>query len=104
ADPTFCESDKSSVPQLRHVLKAKAVLCPGLKITFENEATKEKDEWFFTGDLSAYLQDEVGKEDMLPAEPITAKNENEKINAVDYALVWTPNAERAISESYVNLI
>jgi topoisomerase-4 subunit B len=103
-DPKFFDSDKFSVPQLKHNLKAKAVLCPGLKITFENEATKEKDEWFFTGDLAAYLKDEIGKEDMLPAEPITAKNDNERVNAVDYALVWTPNADRAVGESYVNLI
>jgi DNA gyrase/topoisomerase IV subunit B len=103
-DPKFFDSDKFSVPQLKHVLKAKAVLCPGLKITFENEATKEKDEWFFTGDLAAYLKDEIGKEDLLPVEPITAKNDNERVNAVDYALVWTPNADRAVGESYVNLI
>ena len=103
-DPKFFDSDKFSIPQLKHNLKAKAVLCPGLKITFENEATKEKDEWFFTGDLAGYLKEEIGKEDKLPAEPIYARNENEKVNAVEYALVWTPNAERAIGESYVNLI
>jgi topoisomerase-4 subunit B len=103
-DPKFFDSDKFSVPQLKHNLKAKAVLCPGLKITFENEATKERDEWFFTGDLAGYLNEEIGKEDKLPAEPIYAKNENEKVNAVEYALAWTPNAERAIGESYVNLI
>jgi topoisomerase-4 subunit B len=103
-DPKFFDSDKFSVPQLKHVLKAKAVLCPGLKITWENEATKEKDEWFFTGDLAAYLKEEIGKEDALPAEPIFAKNDNERVNAVEYALAWTPNAERAIGESYVNLI
>ena len=90
--------------QLKHVLKAKAVLCPGLKITFENEATKEKDEWFFTGDLAAYLKEEIGKEDALPAEPIFAKNDQPKVNVVEYAIVWTPNAERAMGESYVNLI
>jgi len=103
-DPKFFDTDKFSVPQLKHVLKAKAVLCPGLKITWENEATKEKDEWFFTGDLAAYLKEEIGKEDALPAEPIFAKNDNERVNAVEYALAWTPNAERAIGESYVNLI
>jgi topoisomerase-4 subunit B len=103
-DPKFFDSDKFSVPQLRHVLKAKAVLCPGLKITFENEATKEKDEWFFTGDLAAYLKEEIGKEDAMPAEPIFAKNDQPKVNVVEYAIVWTPNAERAMGESYVNLI
>ena len=50
-DPKFFDSDKFSVPQLKHILKAKAVLCPGLRITFKNEATGEKDEWFYTGDL-----------------------------------------------------
>ena len=104
-DPKFFDSRQVLRPAAQaHVLKAKAVLCPGLKITFENEATKEKDEWFFTGDLAAYLKEEIGKEDPLPAEPIFAKNDNEKVNAVEYALVWTPNAERAVSESYVNLI
>ncbi len=84
-DPKFFDSDKFSVPQLKHNLKAKAVLCPGLKITFENEATKEKDEWFFTGDLAAYLKEEIGKEDALPAEPIFAKNDQPKVNVVEYA-------------------
>src|SRR6202046_1159237 len=57
-DPKFFDSDKFSVPPLKHTLKAKAVLCPGLKITFTNEATGEKDEWFFTGDWGAYLVEE----------------------------------------------
>src|SRR2546430_7696274 len=42
-------------PQLKHTLKAKAVLCPGLRVTFKNEAGGEQDEWFYTGDLAAYL-------------------------------------------------
>ena len=53
-DPKFFDSDKFSVPPLKHTLKAKAVLCPGLRITFTNEATGEKDEWFYTGDLGAH--------------------------------------------------
>ncbi len=102
-DPKFFDSDKFSVPQLRHVLKAKAVLCPGLKLSFLNEATGEKDEWFFTGDLGAYLSDELGKVDRLPAEPITGKREQDQ-DMVDYALCWAPGAENAVAESYVNLI
>ncbi len=102
-DPKFFDSDKFSVPQLRHVLKAKAVLCPGLKISFLNEATGEKDEWFFTGDLGAYLSDELGKVDRLPAEPITGKREQDQ-DTVEFALCWAPGAENAVAESYVNLI
>jgi topoisomerase-4 subunit B len=102
-DPKFFDSDKFSVPQLRHVLKAKAVLCPGLRLSFLNEATGEKDEWFFTGDLGAYLADELGKVERLPAEPINGKREQDQ-DTVDYALCWAPGAENAVAESYVNLI
>jgi topoisomerase IV subunit B len=102
-DPKFFDSDKFSVAPLKHVLKAKAVLCPGLRITFINEATGEKDEWFFTGDLGAYLMEEVTDKDKLPAEPIVGSNEGDT-NLVSYALLWAPNAEVAVGESYVNLI
>jgi topoisomerase IV subunit B len=102
-DPKFFDTDKFSVPPLKHTLKAKAVLCPGLKITFTNEATGEKDEWFYTGDLGAYLAEEVTDKDKLPAEPIVGSNEGET-DLVSYALLWAPNAEIAVGESYVNLI
>jgi topoisomerase-4 subunit B len=102
-DPKFFDTDKFSVPPLKHTLKAKAVLCPGLKITFTNEATGEKDEWFYTGDLGAYLMEEVTDKDKLPAEPIVGSNEGET-DLVSYALLWAPNAEIAVGESYVNLI
>ena len=102
-DPKFFDSDKFSVPQLKHTLKAKAVLCPGLRITFRNEASGEKDEWFYTGDLGAYLVEELGKQERMPPEPLTATRSGED-DAVDYALCWAPDAEIAIGESYVNLI
>jgi topoisomerase IV subunit B len=102
-DPKFFDSDKFSVPPLKHTLKAKAVLCPGLRITFTNEATGEKDEWFYTGDLSAYLMEEVTDKDKLPPEPIVGESEGDT-NLVSYALLWAPNAEIAVGESYVNLI
>jgi topoisomerase-4 subunit B len=102
-DPKFFDSDKFSVPQLKHTLKAKAVLCPGLRVTFTNEATREKDEWFYTGDLGAYLVEELGKHERIPPEPITGTSEGDN-DAVVYALCWAPEAEAAIGESYVNLI
>jgi len=102
-DPKFFDSDRFSVPQLRHALKAKAVLCSGLRITFTNEATGEKDEWFFAGDLGAYLVDELGKAERIPAEPITGKREQDQ-DTVDFALCWAPGAESRLAESYVNLI
>jgi topoisomerase-4 subunit B len=102
-DGKFFDSDKFSIPQLRHTLKAKAVLCPGLRITFTNEFTGEKDEWFFAGDLGAYLVDVLGKSERLPNEPITGKREQDQ-DTVEYAICWAPAAENPIAESYVNLI
>ena len=102
-DPKFFDTDKFSVPPLKHTLKAKAVLCPGLRITFTNEATGEKDEWFYTGDLGAYLMEEVTDKDKLPPEPIVGANEGDT-DLVSYALLWAPNAEIVVGESYVNLI
>ncbi|MFO0511670.1 MAG: DNA topoisomerase IV subunit B [Gammaproteobacteria bacterium] len=102
-DGKFFDSDKFSVPQLRHSLKAKAVLCPGLRISFTQEATGEKDEWFFAGDLGAYLADELGRTERVPVDPITGKREQDR-DVVEFALCWAPGAENAIAESYVNLI
>jgi topoisomerase-4 subunit B len=102
-DPKFFDSDKFSVPQLKHTLKAKAVLRPGLRVRFTNEATGEKDEWFYSGDLGAYLLEELGKSAYLPDEPISGTGGAEQ-NTVDYALIWAPEAEKLVAESYVNLI
>ncbi len=102
-DPKFFDSDKFSVPQLKHTLKAKAVLSPGLRVKFTNEATGEKDEWFFSGDLGEYLLEELGKVERVPPEAITGKREGDS-DAVDYALAWAPDIDAVIGESYVNLI
>ena len=75
---------RSEVLRLRQVLRPAAqahprrprrCCCPGLRISFKNEATGEKDEWFYTGDLGAYLVEELGKEERIPAEPITGTQE-----------------------------
>lgn len=102
-DAKFFDSDKFSVPQLKHTLKAKAVLAPGLRVKFLNEATGEQDEWFYSGNLGEYLLEELGKEQRIPSEPITGKREEDS-DAVDYALLWAPEIEAVVSESYVNLI
>src|SRR5690606_14128784 len=63
----------------------------------------EKDEWFYSGDLGAYLLEELGNAERVPAEPITGRTEHEN-DAVDYALLWSPDAVNTVAESYVNLI
>ncbi len=102
-DPAFFDSERFSVADLKSVLKAKAVLCPGLRVRFVNEQSGERDEWFYTGDLGAYLVERLGAATRLPAEPIIGQQTSEQ-NAIDWALLWSSDAEELISESYVNLI
>src|SRR5437660_808475 len=94
-DPKFFDSDKFSVPQLKHTLKAKAVLCPGLRVTFKNQASGEQDEWFYTGDLGAYLIEELGKLERIPAEAITGTRAGDD-DAVDYAQEPAKAAQRVV--------
>jgi topoisomerase IV subunit B len=102
-DPAFFDSAGISVPRLKHVLKAKAVLCPGLRVSLAVEATGEKEEWYFTGDLGAYLLEQLGKCERLPDEPYAGqvKGGNE---SAGWALCWAPDAASPVAESYVNLI
>jgi len=102
-DPKFFDSDRFAVAELKHTLKAKAVLCPGLKMRFINEATGEKDEWFYTGALAEYLLEQIGNTEYMPKEPLTGKQGSER-DAVEWAIAWAPNLSAFIAESYVNLI
>ena len=101
-DTQYFDSANFSVSRLLHALRAKAVLCPGLKLTFTVEKTKEKHEWQYAGGLEEYLLEALGKGAVLPAEPFggSFKGNSEE---VDWALVWG-DTENSVAESYVNLI
>jgi len=102
-DEKYFDSAKFSVSKLKHALKAKAVLCPGIMVRLKIEKPKEKIEWCYTGGLEEYLLEEIGGGETLPAEPfsgsVTGSNE-----AVDWALVWTTDGGASVTDSYVNLI
>ncbi len=102
-DPGFFDTAVISIPRLKHVLKAKAVLCPGLRVKLAVEASGETEEWFFTGDLAAYLVEQLGDAGRLPDEPFTGhfKGGHE---IADWAFCWAPDTDASIAESYVNLI
>src|SRR5690606_23907937 len=70
-DPKYFDSPRFSVSRLRHVLRAKAVLCPGLKVTFTQEATGERDEWHYEDGLRDYLRGAVADSETLPLSPFT---------------------------------
>jgi topoisomerase-4 subunit B len=102
-DPKYFDTDKFAVPKLKQVLRAKAVLCPNLKVTLKNEITGEKDEWFYTGGLHQYLAEELGKGEWLPAETFYGKRDIEG-GELEWAFAWVLESEHVIAESYVNLI
>jgi topoisomerase-4 subunit B len=102
-DARYFDSDKLSIPQLKHVLQAKAVLCPGLKIRLAIEQPKEAFEWEYQGGLGQYLAESVGDAGTLPAEPFTGEAKGEK-EEVEWALVWITGEAAPVTESYVNLI
>jgi topoisomerase IV subunit B len=102
-DAQFFEAPAFSVPKLKHVLRAKAVLCPGLRITFRVDGTDEKDEWFYTGGVSEYLREALGQGEWLPTELLTGSIEGEQ-EAAEWALAWRVDEGAKVEESYVNLI
>ena len=102
-DPSYFDSVKFSVSRLRHVLRAKAVLCGGLTVSFYNENTNENEEWYYEDGLKDYLAGALHGWEVLPAEPFigTFASTNE---AVDWAVQWMPEGGELVQESYVNLI
>ncbi len=102
-DASYFDSAKFSIPRLKHVLRAKAVLCPGLKVSLKNEKNGKKDSWEYSGGLNEYLLEEIGAGDWLPEDPFDGSLTGNK-EAVDWALVWLRDGDQAITESYVNLV
>ena len=102
-DPKYFDSPKFSVRELRHLLRAKAVLCPGLTIRFFREGESEHDEWCYQDGLRDYLLDTLQGATALPAEPFVGSSSGNDETA-EWALFWLPEAGEAVAESYVNLI
>ena len=103
-DEKFFDTPKINVPRLKHVMRAKAVLAPGLRLRFinENDAT-DNEEWYYENGLPAYLMSELAGLTTIPEMPYvgTFKGSNEE---VDWAVVWVPDDNELVTESYVNLI
>lgn len=102
-DPKYFDSVKFSIAKLKHVLRAKAVLCPGLSVSFTEEKTGDKDEWYYEDGLKDYLIGAMQGTEMLPSDPFTGSLQGNS-EAVDWALVWSPEDYESVAESYVNLV
>jgi len=112
-DAQYFDTTKVSVPRLKHALRAKAVLCSGLAITFTDEANPDNDtEWLYEDGLADYLLDELGEADLVPSEPFVGEHSGDEREA-EWALAWVTDGEdpehsapppQPVQESYVNLI
>ena len=99
----YFDSVKFSISQLRHNLRSKAVLCPGLEVNFDNQMDNTKDKWLYQDGIKDYLQATLDGLDCLPSTPFVASFKS-KEDQLDCALTWTENNANVTTESYVNLI
>jgi len=103
-DAKYFDNVKFSVPRLKHVLRAKAVLCSGLHISFLDEKSGESEEWQYEDGLASYLMDAVREFEIVPDQQPFMGSFQGNDEAADWALVWLPNGGDGVAESYVNLI
>ena len=103
-DAQYFDSAKFSVSKLKHVLKAKAVLCPGLKIRFDDKINKQTEEWCYEEGLRDYLYLSLKDYVCLPEDEPFIGSFAGNHEAADWAVMWLPEGGDMITESYVNLI
>ena len=102
-DAKYFESVKFSVSRLLHAMRAKAILCPGLKITFDDQISKKKYEWIFEDGLKDYLLESVEGIEHLPLDAFCEHFEGDQ-ETVEWAITWLLEEGEGLKESYVNLV
>jgi len=106
-DGKYFDSPKVSITRLKHVLRAKAVLCSGLRVVFiDNTVSEDKaqsEEWCYQDGLNDYLLQGTGDYLTLPVEPFNGSSAGND-EGVDWSVLWLPEEGDELQESYVNLI
>ena len=102
-DEQYFDTVKISLSRLKHVMRAKAVLCPGLMVAFTNKLTGETDSWYFEDGFRDYLLETLSEYHRIPEVPFVGDHEG-KEEVVNWAVIWLPDQGQLIAESYVNLI
>ena len=98
----YFDSPKISLPKLKHLLRAKAVLCAGLNVKLTDVAGGEVIEWHYEDGLRDYLRGELDGIEALPNE-LFVHHMARDVEGLEVALAWLPEGE-LVQESYVNLI
>ncbi len=105
ADPKYFDSPKIATKQLKQLLQAKAVLCPGLTVVFHDLQGKDEqtEEWCYQDGLAHYLLENVQSSVLYPNEPFKGEMYADEEEA-SWAVVWAPEQQEVFQESYVNLV
>ncbi|QTA81271.1 DNA topoisomerase 4, subunit B [Desulfonema limicola] len=103
ADEKYFDTSRYSISRLKHALRAKAVLCPGLTVKFVNKVNNENELWNYKNGLKDYLLENLCEYEQIPEEPFLGRYEGRE-EAVEWAVVWLPQHGQITAESYVNLI
>jgi len=99
----YFDSLKVNLARLKHLLRAKAVLCPGLTVTLTDAASGESDTWQYADGFADYLTGEMPDAELMPAETIIGRLEGQE-EAVEWAVQWRIDDGEPLAESYVNLV
>ena len=103
-DQQYFESLKVDKKRLKHLLKAKAVLCPGLQIDYFDEKKSERIKWVFDEGLRDYVEEFSGCSQLLLDETFIFSKDGEG-QGIDVGINWTDEASKdLLKETYVNLI
>src|SRR3990167_6732593 len=102
-DEKYFDSPRFTIAKLKRALRAKAILCPGLQVSYTDVATQQKETWCYKEGLSHYLKETLGTIKCIPEEPFIGSLSNER-EAIDWAVTWLAEEEEGVTESYVNLI
>ena len=102
-DAKYFDVAKFAIPRLKQVLRAKAVLCPNLKVTLDDQINKEQQVWQYENGLTDYLKDSLAEAETLPSEPFVGHFKGDREEA-DWAVLWLTSGGEPVSEAYVNLI
>ena len=104
-NPDYFENIEIQVKALKHLLKAKAVLCPGLTIEFSNEKkSNDKEKWYFEDGLKSYLVESAEGSELVLEESITCSKQGD-VQELEFAINWSQRPPKnKLDETYVNLI
>lgn len=103
-NPYYFDNAKISVSRLTHLLKTKAVLCPGLEVSFTNKNDDTEKVWFYKDGLGEYFSSSLNDFITIPEEEAFSTSISGQTCHADIVLAWSPEEPAAVLESYVNLI